>query len=484
MPDVSNHRRRAVAAAILVLAGIVPWFFSSDVPRLIVLARPVVLGRYALPWFFALALGITPACWITAWVVWRSRTRRLRSLVGRVTMAYVSVILCFVVLDVALRKLTRSYYVRGTLESWPEGFEGKQVLTRPPNGRYETSFQDASQHPCSYPWRPVPPPARDITLSIDAKGYRNPEALDHCDIVTIGDSFTEGLNVSDGEPWPARLATRVDGVLYNLGITGADPTAYLKTLALSAVPMKPRVAVVMLYQENDFWGAVTETGIAAHFRRKSWITQRLDSSPVIDVLRRGTDALLGPINADGPFPGLEPVRWMPVAIPDRPDAPHYVLNPKRLQRLTPSREAFRQSPPWQSTAKVLRRMQSVCDDAGIELLLVYCPSKVQIVLSVRERVPAASLHAFVALTRLETPPPKALADSIYAGLHSQEEVLTAFCQDAGIRLQSLTPTISEATAQGRQVFFTWDEHWRVLGHDIVAEALSEPVKALLALPKK
>ncbi len=85
---------------------------------------------------------------------------------------------------------------------------------------------------------------------IDEKGFRNPAALDHADIVTLGDSHTYGVNVSSEMSWPQQLAG-MDGVnVYNLGV-GSYGTLQYSYLIDEAIKMHPKHIILALYVTND-----------------------------------------------------------------------------------------------------------------------------------------------------------------------------------------------------------------------------------------
>jgi hypothetical protein len=89
----------------------------------------------------------------------------------------------------------------------------------------------------------------------DARGVRNrwpwPE---RADIVVVGDSLVFGYGVADHEAWPARLASAIPGAqIVNLGLIGAGPQQYLRVFETFGLPLRPRLVVVGLFPQNDFW---------------------------------------------------------------------------------------------------------------------------------------------------------------------------------------------------------------------------------------
>ena len=91
----------------------------------------------------------------------------------------------------------------------------------------------------------------------DAHGFRNrwpwPE---RADIVVVGDSLVFGYGVADDEAWPSRLAAAMPETrIINLGLIGGGPQQYLRVLETFGLPLQPRLVLVGLFPQNDFWDA-------------------------------------------------------------------------------------------------------------------------------------------------------------------------------------------------------------------------------------
>ena len=107
---------------------------------------------------------------------------------------------------------------------------------------------------------------------VDAQGFRNPAVPDRVDIVAIGDSHTQGINVKADESWPAVLGRQLGRSVYNAGIGGYGPLQY-EILVAQALRMQPRQIVVGLYAGNDLGDVArgivlrdTSAEIDNHFR--------------------------------------------------------------------------------------------------------------------------------------------------------------------------------------------------------------------------
>ncbi len=87
---------------------------------------------------------------------------------------------------------------------------------------------------------------------IDARGFRNVDAVERADIVALGDSQTYGSGVAPGEAWPAVLAERVGRPVYNMAFGGYGAVANRIHLD-EALALKPDIVLFALYFGNDFF---------------------------------------------------------------------------------------------------------------------------------------------------------------------------------------------------------------------------------------
>ena len=86
----------------------------------------------------------------------------------------------------------------------------------------------------------------------DARGFRNPSALDSATIVALGDSHTYGTSVSSEETWPSILSAQLGKDVYNMGLGGYGPAHNNENLSI-AIELKPEWIIFGLYFGNDFY---------------------------------------------------------------------------------------------------------------------------------------------------------------------------------------------------------------------------------------
>jgi len=113
-------------------------------------------------------------------------------------------------------------------------------------------------------WRPRPGArSRDGKVSIDATGMRDnatptmppQDTAAAFRIVTIGDSFTFGDEVSDAETWPAQLerilrSESVPARVFNLGTNAYGIDQAVLRLVRDGTPLRPDVVILGLQPEN------------------------------------------------------------------------------------------------------------------------------------------------------------------------------------------------------------------------------------------
>ncbi|HID28739.1 MAG TPA: SGNH/GDSL hydrolase family protein, partial [Desulfobacterales bacterium] len=346
----------------------------------------------------------------------------------RVVALIFSVILATLAIHI-LGQLTRKpRYIEEQVKfrkNWPGERVHDVVRHRPPNSFYRIRYTDAPHAVRSYPDAPQGYPAADLTLTVDARGYRNLTSFEQYDIVTVGDSFTEGSRVSDDEPWPVLLGKKLNRNVYNLGISGGRPDYYLNVFRAFGLDLRPKIAIFMIYEGNDFKGIRLKKGSTSPEQPLGKrIEEAIKYSPVVMGFKTAFIKYLGPINAGGPVPGVEILSWMPVEVPSGPDAKYYAFRPRRLTRLYWTECEFRQSFGWTSAAKVFKMIKDICDREGIRLVFAYAPSKPHVVMPLaKENISPEYLYAFASLKRRGLPMPKEFKKKLYDRLGSQENVL-------------------------------------------------------------
>ena len=280
-------RGQIIFVVVVVLINVVLWIVPSDVVESVARNRHILLGRYSrrhMTWLLCLIPTSAIAVWLH--LAPSAAVKRLRAF--RLVTVLIVVVLVLVIGDAYLRLTTRWTYTLGRL-----------TYLRPPNQQFTGEFCDEPLAERSYLRTPPGYGTTQWTLTTDNRGYRNLHSLDRYDVVALGDSFTEGSQVSDGQPWPARLAAGTGLTVCNLGMSGYAPHHCRAALVEFGLDLEPKWVLLLLYEGNDFRRARTE------LKRPSRWERFFKRSPVISTLDDWMVRALGPIGARRELTELE-----------------------------------------------------------------------------------------------------------------------------------------------------------------------------------
>lgn len=476
--------KRVILAMVLLVVSLLAWLPASPVIKLIIENEPVVLGRYSAGHFGSLLL-LTLLLWTAAGVIFFTRTKSLVETVFALLMVYVSAGLSGFVLVIGSGLVNKPRFIEqpisgvdadtgivlaGTVRHWI------------PGQRHELLQVDRPEQLRSYPDAPAGYPAFPVVLTSDARGFRNRDQLDHYDTVAVGDSFVAGSHVSDEQVWVELLRQRTGNSIYNLGVSGTDPLVYLNNFVTVGRKLQPKTVLVMLYEGNDFRDAppvpkavanpVSAAPVGDPTLSVAFLTK---ASPVTQGLRRLSNEVLAKIGATQAVPDYaETVGFMPVRV-DTPVGRHaYSFEPKRLLYLGDSEQDFATSSDWRNVRDVLEQFVMLSKKDSFRLVLVYAPSTPHVVLPLAtHNIPAGQLLNFA---RFKDKNLQLDADTykqqVLARLDSQENVWMQWCRETGVECVSTTLALREAAAAGRQVYFSYDQHWTPDGNAVVADVLT------------
>jgi hypothetical protein len=190
------------------------------------------------------------------------------------------------------------------------------------------------------------------------------------------------------------------------------------------------------------------------------------------------------VNAHGNVKGVEILSWLPLAVPDGPDAKYYTFAPTLIVDLYVTEAELKSDKRWHAVTGNLSEIHALCRQAGAELILVHAPSKAHVVLPlVRDRLDAEKVRAFTALrAKRELPPPKQFLDDMFKRLDMKESAVADWCRREGITFISLTQPLRREVANGRQVYLTYDDHWTPIGHEVVATVIHDRWREITGRP--
>lgn len=95
-------------------------------------------------------------------------------------------------------------------------------------------------------------PEFTMTISTNSHGFRGPELAGEKPILFLGDSFTLGYGVSDGEEFPQLVGQALGVPVLNRGIGNAGQAHWIKFLETEAATFHPRL-VVLQFLVNDYF---------------------------------------------------------------------------------------------------------------------------------------------------------------------------------------------------------------------------------------
>ncbi|MBA7628663.1 hypothetical protein ES703_36158 [subsurface metagenome] len=458
---------RWTATFVVIFLNFLFWLIPSNLAYNVAQQRDILLGRYTVDKFTILII----LALISAFVIrgiWSKKKAHSKKDIFKFIAVVVSVILSIVFVDIVLRISRGQLYV-----------SKKTYYHRPPNMVMKGVFRDEPPTAFTYPFAPDGFADNNYTMTIDSRGFRNKTDLAEYDIITIGDSFVEGSGLSDEQCWPVLIGKMTGKTVYNLGMPGVSPVTMLETLKKFAIDLSPTTIVCMLYEGNDFR--------ASNFnpRRKNRLTLKYfyDSSP----LRLSTKKLLidvfGPINCNRrkdpavqksltPTHSLYPVSLMPLPVP-RDNPKYYTFKIKALAAHYIQKQDFLNSTGCKQTFEVMRQMKKLCDDHNIRLIVVYAPDKPNVLLPIEaESLSPQLLHAFMSLRVKNLPQPDELKKLILERLPVIESATHQFCRSESIEFISLTEPLRDRILKARQCYFTYDQHWTPVGHEVAASLVA------------
>ena len=456
--------RQKIFLACVIAGNIVAWAIPNNVVELVAREQQVLLSRYSRD-HFAINVGILIVSVLGLYIDQARSPKTYKRRWFQVITALLSVALTLVVVDVVVRSFRKSTYV-----------VDPRAYRRPPNSVFREKMVDRPLAEFSYPNATPGYPTIDCTLSTDARGFRNRTALDRADVVVLGDSFVEGSHVSDEHPWPVRLAEFSGLSVYSLGMSGYSPFRYYVSLKEYGLERKPRIVLCSLYEGNDIrsqQGLDEDTGYGLGKAIRVYVKQ----SPLLQTLDGTINRTFGPIGTGRPCKGLDVMSWLPFRVPDGPTGKCYAFGPKQITQAYMSEQKFEDSGLWDALSSIFKGLKNACDESGAKLVLVYVPTKPHVVLPLAlDRLPAEKVYGFARIVDKKLPDQRTFMTNLVPYLGSREAVVRRWCEQQGVGFVELTEPLRQAAASGQQVYFTYDQHWTPIGHEVAARAVAEYLK--------
>jgi len=480
---IKSSRWTYIAAFIVI--NIIAWATPSNLDKLIAKGRPIMLGCYSVEKLtFLFAFGILSASIIYALLPEDPKKRKFRFF--QIIAFYMFMFPSLIALEVGIRLTREARYVKTG-----------EVYHRQPNKKFELNIVDKLKGDVGF-FREVPVyESYKCYLTSDKNGFRNKVVPEVADIVTIGDSFTEGTDVDDNDIWPKLVADQSNKTLYNIGVSGTDPLDYFMTFERFGVAKKPKTVICMIYEGNDFRAdGRPEDRMRNEKEGKLSFSQQIrawkKSSPLITTMRTKmeewfetkqinevqetaeTAATAG--GAEG-AKGAKYSNWLPVAVPGEKSERYYFFAPKRLVSFYYDKEWFENSDLWGNVRLPLDKIVKISKDNKIDLVIVYAPTKPKVILPlIKDTVSAEQFHYYASLKQDVGGDAEAFKQDLFKNLNSLNTVVKEYCAANSVGFIDLTQPLRDRARKGDQVYFTYDQHWSPIGHKIAADAISEYLK--------
>lgn len=289
-----------------------------------------------------------------------------------------------------------------------------------------------------------------ITITHDINGYRNATQIARADIVLIGDSYVEGVYVSDDHTISRFLQARLGVPVVNLGVAGYGTAQELIVLKRDGMPLKPRIVIWFFFEGNDLyndqqfenillspWEARASGWTASHsWWRRSFIRNAHAQ------LRLLLHALVPSQCPHFGILAVEGLRGKSVLFGREAAFPWTDFERRR----------------WESARETLNEAVRSTREHNINLLLVYVPIKFRV------------YRDFVDL-----PPQSEVRDWT---LWPLPDLFGQFCRAEGLACLDLTEFLRGSVHGGNMPYAPADSHWSSEGHRLIAQRLQEVLESL------
>ena len=171
---------------------------------------------------------------------------------------------------------------------------------------------------------------------------------------------------------------------------------------------------------------------------------------------------------------LSALSWLPIVIPTGPEAKYYTFTVKSVCDHYRKKESFLRSKGYKQTIIHLRQIKKICDTNNTQLIIVYAPDKPHVLMPlICNIISSDTLKDFMALNERKLPPSDKIKDEVLNLIDTKELVFKEFCKKETIDFVSLTDSLRNHIALGEQLYFTYDNHWTPIGHEVVANTIND-----------
>jgi len=308
---------------------------------------------------------------------------------------------------------------------------------------------------------------KEVTISINAEGFRDTDSMEEPKIFAIGDSFTFGWGIDQALTWVQLLEQSLGEPVYNLGIHGASPMQELLLLQYLIesrnVDFRGKVLLWMIFEGNDledtyashaprdsrslfgrmFKDTVVEwlVGFLHSIKRQSVVTRLKDGSVTFSLPHSNSDKNVYMI--DG-LPSAYPVYvssrfGMKLFIPDQIER---AQNAKQYVDSHPNRVLLEQT---------FKDMSHLAQQIGFAVVVIIAPTDARLYGKSFDNFPTLSEESYF------------------------NQLVLECSRQAGFMVINLEQLL-QPYARTELLYFRDDDHWNERGHAVVADLIGRSLR--------
>jgi hypothetical protein len=333
---------------------------------------------------------------------------------------------------------------------------------------------------------------RQVEVFVDELGFANSRIPARADIITIGDSFTKGIEVAASDRWVDRVSDSTGLEIYNLGQGGFGPSQAVELYRRYGGRVEHWGVVLGIFGLNDVsdeenFAQFQESGHTvkgwayvkagqAYPRRSFGLLQLFPQTRV----GGGEIIQIGGKIIPAPKKEIEPIEVSLGASTGRLGY-HPDLGFRGYQLATQEPDTL---PGVVALLGAIERLARQCRECRKELAVLYFPSKQSIHPPNSPNQPQWSDWLRLSIPSLRGPDcdAKALRDAgerVLRGDLVLESLVERKARQLGVAFLSLRAGLQRCNEEtGELVYFCLDSHWNDRGHECVGRCVSQWLGAL------
>jgi hypothetical protein len=316
----------------------------------------------------------------------------------------------------------------------------------------------------------------EVRLLTDAFGFRAVQHHEGCDVLILGDSFTEAANLGERDAYPLILDRQRPERICNLSIAAVGTLQQRDFLERWGIPRSPRWVVLAFFEGNDLEDNFNYTRILNRLGEESALRTFLRRRPLLRLARSVMAADPSGDSRDVETRIASTINPVRGEIAGRPlILGFYNAYIERLARPTDEIVA---SEAWVLTREYLDDIATECRRAGVPLAIAFLPSKPHVYLRLLlDSVDSEALHRFAGRTS-ETP--EAFIARLEANADALRELVRRWTHERDVEFIDPVDRLVEEAARGRKLFLSWDTHMNAEGHQVLTSLLGDALGDRLA----